>query len=212
MRKFGGLVVIAVCVALLALIAISGSRLDGAERPWLDSFHAKWVGNVLNALQEPRLHAKAWDEKTEVYRLIAMPTFSHPISVRVTSWPTGGAGATTRMSSGWGGYDPGKLNFERATLVSSENLEALRNAFVEIDFWSLPTKTPPTRIEHPDGMVEMIICTDGTTIVIEAIAGGRYHIIHRHCDQREQLRPVVEVFERIAGRELMPLPPDEDSP
>jgi hypothetical protein len=124
----------------------------------------------------------------------------------VTLWPDGTAAATIRSSSGWGGYDPGKLNFERAIVVSSNGMQALRKAVADIDFWNMQTRIPPTTFEHPDGMVEKIVCTDGTTVVVEAVANGKYHIVHRHCDQREQLRPVVTVFEHIAQRELMPAP------
>lgn len=181
--------------------------IAAAAGQWaLDSSDARWIGGVLRALQEPFLHDKVWHEEAEIYRLLVLPTFDHPILVRVTRWPGDKAAATMRSSSGSGGYDPGRLSFERAFVVSSADVHELRNAMKEIDLWSMKTSIPPTTIEHPDGGVQMIVCADGTTVVIEAVASGNYHIVRRHCDQYEQLRPVVSIFERLAQRELIPPP------
>jgi hypothetical protein len=162
------------------------------------AFDRDWFDRNLSALQEPRLDAAPGDASTATYRLTLLPTFDPPFSARVTVERDGRARVFLKMGDGQAGYDPGRLDFKRIVAVSAANVGSLQTALSQLDFWNRPSTSRPTTTATPDG-VEMIVCTDGTSVIVEAVVGGRYHFVERHCDQREQLTPVLDAFRRIAG-------------
>lgn len=183
---------------LIACLSMPAASVASSEWPG-DEFYADWFGGHLRSLGEPFLHEATPGGDEEVYRMLVLPSFDHPVSIRVSG---NTSRAVVRMTDGWGGYGPGKLSFARVVAVSSADLVALRAALRVIDFWSMVRKAPLQRVIEPDGVEKVIVCADGTTIVLEAVAGGRYHMIHRGCSSTDDLSAVVDVFKRIAGRHL----------
>jgi len=90
-------------------------------------------------------------------------------------------------------------NLEWEVPVSAQDLQALRDALSHIDFWNLPTTVHRAT---PDGTGDMQVCGDGTLDVVEAVFQGSYHIVAGNCGDKERLRPVIEVFKRIAWPHL----------
>lgn len=186
--------IIAILVAVLASANVSAEEWAG------DTFHAEWIGAQLRALREPLLQDAKPDSGEEIYRMTALPSFEHPISIRVMIGVS--ARAVVRMTDGWGGYGPGRLAFGRMIPVSNADIAGLRSAIDEVRFWQMPTDVPLREVIGEDGTVKVTVCADGTLVVIEALAGGRYHIVHRSCSSSDELRPVVDVFKHIARRHL----------
>jgi hypothetical protein len=125
-----------------------------------------WFGSQLSGLREPPL-IKRFRNDEPVYRLTLLPSFSHPIAIRVTIHPGGTATVVTRVGKGAGGYAPKGLLSDQSAELSSEKVQALKNAVALSKFWGLPTE--PNRQSG----------TDGTEWLFEAAESGRYHVVDR---------------------------------
>lgn len=195
-------------IARIAAISLGICASAGADRSKPDSLSAEvLVLEALHRLQEPLLHEAEWDKSVEIFRMVALPGRRPPLSVRVTRWPSGSAAATVRLLTFT--KDPKQaLALERAVAVAPEDMQALRDAISKTSFWKLPT---PWYIEGPNGITAIPLCVDGTFIVIEAVSDGRYHVVLRGCGRKEDLRPIAEVFKRIA-RPYLPKDVDEYLP
>jgi hypothetical protein len=186
-------------LAITAWFVTAGATIAIAGEWAGDAFYADWIGAQLRSLGEPILHQPVGGGDHEVYRMVVLPSFDHPVSIRVVASTSR---AVVRMTDGWGGYGPGKLSFARVVPVVAADLKTLRTVLDDIGFWRMPTKAPLREVVEPDGTVSVIVCTDGTMIVLEAAVAGRYHMIHRSCTNKDDVAEVVKVFKRIAGRHL----------
>jgi hypothetical protein len=173
----------------------------------VDDFHDALVGKHMRALHEQPLQNAARDPTAEIYRMITLPSFNHPVSVRVTVPTTGAAAATVRLTTGKGGYGAGKLAAEHAVSVAPEDVATLR-ATLDAAFDRLPTDEIEAQKAVSDQ--EPVICTDGTLLVIERVRAGRYHAVLRHCFIEGALGPAIKIFNRIAHPYLPPGADDEE--
>src|SRR6266513_1649114 len=67
-----------------------------------------WYGRILREMREPVLSRERRDS-LPVYRFLWIPTWYHPVVVRIEAGPNGYR-LTSKSLSGAGGYDPGSLN------------------------------------------------------------------------------------------------------
>lgn len=128
-----------------------------------DDHVRQWYGGHLTAMGEPSLH-QARTTGIEAYRFLHLPTWDHPVAVRIE---TRGSTIelTHRVLSGQGGYEPGTLTTDTTRVATAAELDSVRRALATADFWNLPTRAEA-------GL-------DGEQWIIEAVRDGRYHVVDR---------------------------------
>ncbi|MCA9663624.1 MAG: hypothetical protein KC486_35165 [Myxococcales bacterium] len=153
--------------------------LDGEAE--LDAWLGGWFEPALSALHEPALVAESG---AHVVRVLVLPSFDHPLSMRVKIRRSGRGVLIVRRASGWGGYDPGYLARARRVPLSRAKVRRLLFLLERADFWvSGATFGYPGR-------------NDGTTVVLEAVRGGQYHVVHD--DYAGELAQIVRLLSRYA--------------
>ena len=135
-----------------------------------DSSQADWYSKQLKALHEPSLWELSKAKKTQTYRFLWLRTFHHPIAIRLDVEADGNSLLTTKISSGQGGYEPGRLIRNSTRKLSKEQTEWFLARIEELQFWSLPTK----EAEEPN-----VINLDGAEWILEATKNGDYHLVER---------------------------------
>jgi hypothetical protein len=130
----------------------------------------EWYSKHLNALHEPSLWESSKTLNAQTYRFLWLRTFDHPIAIRLDVKPDGNSLLTTKISSGQGGYEPGRLIRNSARKLSKEQTAWFLARIEELHFWSLPTK----EAEEPN-----VINLDGAEWVLEGTKDGDYHLVDR---------------------------------
>ncbi len=86
-----------------------------------DAFISGWYASQLRAFKEPSLCTSP-QKQCETYRFTMLPTFNFPLTVRIHIESDGTATAIAKRLTGKGGYDPGKLDFERTQTLTRNRL------------------------------------------------------------------------------------------
>ena len=146
-----------------------------------DKFVAEWYTHQLKALQEGPLFPAAAHRET--YRFLWLRTFDHPISVRLEVHEDGTGTLVTKSASGAGGYAPGKLTEDTTSTLTREQVSTFVDKTVALHLWELPSYDA-----NRSGC-------DGSEWVIEAVKGGRYHIVGRWSPDEG---PVFELGSALA--------------
>ena len=103
------------------------------------------------------------DPEAAAVRLLWIPTFDHPISVRVARTPEG-AMVRAVVLAGAGGYEPGGIAIDRTFPIGPDAWNRVEKHLAESGFWAMPATVPIA------GTIE-----DGDHTLIEGVGGGRYH-------------------------------------
>ena len=130
----------------------------------LSAFYACDYTVFLRAFREPDLRTRA-QTGPATYRLLWLPTFDPPVSVRVESH-NASATVVVVMGSGAGGYEPGRIWRRDSFSITEGQWDQLLAASRAAHFWEMPT------IGGHGGL-------DGSNWVIEAAEPGRYHLVDR---------------------------------
>lgn len=161
----------AVILLLLVLAAVSASAQpvdyypDGVFGP--RSIAERWYSRHLAAMGEPSLYAMRGRHRQAI-RFLLLPTWDHPIAIRVERGP-GGVTLTRRVLSGQGGYDPGRLASETTRALRPEDWRAIESALRDARFFEQPATSQLGR--------------DGTQWIVEVVDGDRYHVVDRWTAQ-----------------------------
>jgi hypothetical protein len=147
------------------------------ETPQLDKGTSKWYSSQLRALHEPSLWELSKTDNGQSYRFLWLRTWDHPLSVRIVINSNGTGRLVTKMSSGTGGYDPGKLILDHTRELTKEQVASLRLTIETAAFWGLPTN------ETTGGK-------DGARWIIEGVRQGQYHIADRWSPDSGPVRHV----------------------
>lgn len=150
-----------------------------------DSFERQWYSKHLRAMKEPSLSCGVTGER-EVYRVTVLPSFSNPVSVRV-SRNGGHYTVRTIVLDGAGGYDPGNIMRERHRTISTDEWKRLKAAVEESDFWEESTDAP-TRSD--------VVVVDGTQWIFEGSA-KTYHVVVRHDTSMGAFDDLGELFAKL---------------
>jgi hypothetical protein len=85
-----------------------------------------WFGAQLFGLQEPPLIGRShYDEP--VYRFTLLPSFGHPVVVRVSIHQNGTATVVTRVGKGAGGYGPKGMLSDHSSELPSDKVQVLKD-------------------------------------------------------------------------------------
>ncbi len=159
------------------------SRYPAADVP-----RRRWYSLVLYRMEEPSLACGGWDGSEEVYRLLWLQTFAHPLAVRVTRRGAGAELVAVELD-GTGFAEPGvPVERTRRTLSPAE-WGRLQQALRRAGFWSLPTSSN-------------LYGVHGSQWIVEARRNGRYHIVDRWSPRDGTYRALGLEFMALAGRDL----------
>jgi len=140
----------------------------------LDALEQRLYSQRLRAMGEPSLSCGQSSEE-EVYRFLWLPTFQHPLSVRITRT---GDGAALDMAelTGASGDEPGTVGRHEERKLTNAEWQSLQAALGAIDFWNMPANQLP-----PDPTV---VHTDGTIWILEGYRAGAYHVVDRWSPEK----------------------------
>ncbi len=131
----------------------------------------RFLGSNFNDERSLKPLSKRNREAT-AYRLIWMPTFHHPVCVRIDR--TGdGAKLSAAVLDGKGGYDTGQVAIHQSVALSAEQFSELNRHLEQAAFWNMSVK------ENINGGVE-----DGDALILEGVKNGKYHIVRRVLPDR----------------------------
>jgi hypothetical protein len=133
----------------------------------------------LKDLGQPVLCDEPIPERAEWYRFLWVPTFEHPVFLRLDVDSDGIASLVTVVWSGQGGYEWGKPVRTERKLTTQEQGD-LFAVMADIGFWTLPSE-----VEDPPN----VIVLDGTEWLIEGVKGGKCHVVTRYSS------PLTRLFE-----------------
>ena len=156
-----------------------------SSEPWGHRFRAGWYGYALEVLQEPALYPALVDG-TETYRLLLLPTFTHPLVVCVQR--TGSvAKVHAKRGSGRGGSDPGELAQSMASAMDLMAWEKVKSHVEASSFWSLATEG------------EFNCGGDGTAWIIAGSWKEHYHVVNCCCPKPSPFLTFGEHLIELAG-------------
>jgi hypothetical protein len=123
-------------------------------------------------MKEPKLPGAVKDPKVKIYRLLILPTWGNPISVRFEKKGDSYVLASRRLD-GEGGYDIGKLTEMKDVTLNGASSRELDTLLAKMNFFAIPVQDD-TRV------------SDGDEWILEGVSGGKYHMIHRVCISTEK--------------------------
>jgi hypothetical protein len=140
-------------------------RALDAQRSDMDESFRHWFTAHLAAMNEPSLSCGPTKDR-EVYRVLFLPTFDHPIAIRITDSASGIVLESTKLS-GMSGYDPGMPLERKRIQLNKRDWNELKSAITTSTFWSATTSA------------EALIGIDGDQWIIEGRKGREYHAVGR---------------------------------
>src|SRR6185312_3628112 len=133
----------------------------------LSPFEIRWASKHLYSMGEPSLTALASrDREATVCRLLWLPSFHHPVSVRIER-NRRGAMLRVVVLDGAGGYEPGRIAIDRQLPLRDDQWLALQTRLDRVSFWTMPARIN-------DGGV------DGDRVTVECVNAGKYHVVNRY--------------------------------
>jgi hypothetical protein len=124
----------------------------------------------LKALGEPSLWEASKKTKGTVYRFLWLRSFDHPVVIRLAVNGDATGTLVVKVTSGGGGYKPGKLIENRTRKLSKQQTEWFLDRVEELKYWELPS-----REEKAANVVNL----DGAQWIVEAMKDGNYKIVDR---------------------------------
>ena len=166
------------------------------ERDRVEDSVVSWYSNELKTLKEDSLWQLSKESpKQQVYRFLWLRTFHHPVVVRLAVQPDGSGLLTTKVTSGKGGYDPGKLIVNRTKKISKDVVDAFVAHVEEEQYWSLPT-----RETHDPNVVNL----DGAQWVLEGVRNGTYKVVDRWSPKDGPIRDLgITMTNGLADMKLL---------
>jgi len=133
----------------------------------LHDFRSQWFSKHLSAMREPALPIMTNNPATECYRFLHLPTWGHPVAIRLTA---SGEVFTVHSTvlSGQGGYEPGTITNQTYAVAGKEASDDLRKQIEKVKLFRMSTT------DHTCGC-------DGEEWVLEGVAGGKYCVVSRWC-------------------------------
>jgi hypothetical protein len=102
----------------------------------------------------------------------------------------------------------GTGDYVTSTTLDESEIAAFREQTVRSGFWSLPAIAAPppgVPVTLPDGSEVTLICADGTTVNIEGLEAGRYHVSRSGCDTFEEMGQLIASILQLANAKFSEL-------
>jgi hypothetical protein len=117
-------------------------------------------------MEETSFFALAEKEGIRQYRFTCLRTFHKPFCIVLQMRADGTGTLTRKVGSGRGGYQPAELTERVESAVDQVQVDSFEKLMESEGFWKLPSTV------RPEGI-------DGAIWIVEAVQGGRYHIVSR---------------------------------
>ncbi len=124
----------------------------------------KYWQHILTALDERPFGTKNTSEDSFSFRFVCIPSFRHPMCIRIEH-KKGETILYAKVTSGAGGYHPGKLVIDSKSLMSAEKYAEFRSKLQSTKFF-----------EQTEDQEEDV--SDGNQWVFEGNDGGKYHLVN----------------------------------
>jgi hypothetical protein len=160
-------------------------RTFDARRSDMDESFRHGFATDLAAMNELSLSCGPSKER-EIYRLLFLPTFNHPVAVRITDTASGIVLESTELS-GESGYYPGMVFEHKRIQLNERAWKELKTSIAASMFWSSTTS------------VEAMIGIDGDLWIIEGRKGQEYHAVGRFHPKGTSFGDLGQMFFKLAG-------------
>jgi len=177
------------------------------------NYRATWYSCILAALKEPSLFDLRSNEANEVYRFLWLPSFRHPISVRLIIKLDGSGSVVAKSVDQDGGLlaikkkrreqdtsrPSGTLTLDTVKEISEAQVTSVLKELQDSRFWSMSTGelgttaeesqasgTKPTTVPLPP--------VDGARWIVEGVRNGEYHVVDRWSPQDKAFRQLCMSF------------------
>jgi hypothetical protein len=162
------------------------------KNPQFDELKVNLYSKHLKALHEPSLwELSRQDPNAEAYRFLWLRSFNHPIAVRLMVRTNGSGWMNSRMTTGQGGFKPGRISRYSVSWLRKGQTQAFLAAFENANFWNLPTLP-----DADENAVEL----DGAQWIIEGVRNGTYHIVDRWSPEAGDAVRVIGIMALKLGR------------
>ena len=164
-----GIFLLALIAATLPALAADpvyypkGAKGSVSEFAW--KLKEKWYRKNLKTMKEPSIYEQRSDKKVEVFRFLWLRSFDKPIAIRIEKSKLKAKLRVVRLS-GAGGYDPGRLEYDKTIAITSEQWGRFLKLLAKASFWDTPTDERP----DPQGL-------DGSQWILEGLTKGKYHVV-----------------------------------
>jgi hypothetical protein len=170
-----------------ALVPVSAARAQVTYFPpgILDDtakdsqFKEQWYSEQLRALREPSLWESSKNQTIQSYRFLYLRSFHHPISVRLDVNGDGTGLLVTKITTGRGGYTPGRLAVDKKRRLTKQQTDWFLYTVDANAFWSLPAFESPKKHIGPNGEEIVTVNLDGAQWIFEGAKNGKYHVSDR---------------------------------
>jgi hypothetical protein len=133
-----------------------------------DDFVVERYARHLKAMKEPSLwNVSRKDRSATVYRFLWLPTFDHPISVRVVKSSDHAVLDIVKLD-GRGGYEPGGISVLKSKKLTDKQWDEFERRLEKAQFWTMSTEDKANHIMQ-----------DGDRLILEGVLDGTYHVVHR---------------------------------
>ena len=132
----------------------------------------EWMGKYYAAVTEQPF--TCFEDNAEVYRLLYLPSFEYPTSIRV--WRDGDRYQMTvkQLAAEIGGDVTGKdLSVNSTRTLTNEEWSKIQGLLQNANFWSMPSKD-----SRESGL-------DGVWFILEGRKDGKYHAVERWTPQHD---------------------------
>lgn len=151
-------------------------------------FKEQWYSDQLRALKEPSLWEQSKTQKSQTYRFLWLRSFHNPISVRLDVREDGSGLLTTKVTSGQGGYKPGKLVTNKTGVLTREQTAWAVEQIKETGFWGLQSHENTKEGVGPNGEKTVEVRADGAQWIFEGVNNGKYQVADRWSPQNGPVR------------------------
>jgi len=153
----------------------------------VSAFEQKWFGKHLTVMREPVIEPSSSPEGDFSFRILYLPTWGRPVSVRY--WNNGtNYFRRSVMLSGDGGYDPGVIKKESQTEVYKQEVDQLMANLDKIQFWRIPTK-------------DSVLGFDGSELIMEGVRGKEHKLVVRwspdYQSKQRELETTVSFYKGL---------------
>ncbi len=164
---------------------------EGRLQPILSDFERRWYSHSLSIAGEPSLflESKRRSPGAGSLRFTWLPSFHHPVIVRVETAPSGRARLLAVSLSGAGGYDPGTSEGRIDRMLTAEETRRLDAMLARARLFQLPPK----------------ICdggADGAEWIFEGVDESGYHYLDRWSPRKGRPRKVGLLLLSLTGWQL----------
>jgi hypothetical protein len=151
-------------------------------------FQNEWYSKHLAAMNEPVFSKVAYkDREAAVYRWLWLPSFKHPICVRITR-KRDRAELRLIVLDGLGGYEPGQAAIERTIVLSPDQWAGIAQRIEQVGLWRMPTYE-----------VRNYVVTDSTRLIWEGAGSGNGRVVVRETPIPEDYQSLFVSLLNLSG-------------